>query len=452
MLERSLTANLLTLKMSGGEGRNWIKFFRDAGIPEQDAVNYAISFENNRIKHEHLLELSRDILAELGVNKVGDAIAVMKHSREFHHQEQRKIVMTTRSFLEDQHVSSTHPDSSPSEVERKHITQQQTESSGPQWEWSSNHLQRVVSRPDPTPPQPTNEGYHFEEYYNPEPEVALPEDVYATPSNPHPTQSEPAVHEYEQRHHGDVTITQHQYANPVGDPSPVGVTYNDTHQMGVTYDDRRQVEVPVHGLYSDREDPHVMKRIGRTGLKSEDPSAIQRKVFAGNMNLRGKTPSGSTSIDRTTQPSAAEADKTVFTRLGGKKSGSKYYFDKVVATTQSRSTDESVFRRLSTNQDSKGKKTGIQERDRSPIRVSAPVRPTHASSQTLSHTPGHTPGHTTSTTGSNEDLRQRLTQGRRAPGPSKPPGRPQPAAPKTSVMKRLGKREDTAQNIFMRLD
>ena len=188
------------------------------------------------------------------------------------------------------------------------------------------------------------------------------------------------------------------------------------------------------------------------GLKSEDPSAIQRKVFAGNMNLRGKTPSGSTSIDRTTQPSAAEADKTVFTRLGGKKSGSKYYFDKVVATTQSRSTDESVFRRLSTNQDSKGKKTGIQERDRSPIRVSAPVRPTHASSQTLSHTPGHTPGHTTSTTGSNEDLRQRLTQGRRAPGPSKPPGRPQPAAPKTSVMKRLGKREDTAQNIFMRLD
>ena len=53
----------------------------------------------------------------------------------------------------------------------------------------------VVSRPDPTPPQPTNEGYHFEEFYNPEPEVALPEGVYVTPSNPRPTQSEPAVHE-----------------------------------------------------------------------------------------------------------------------------------------------------------------------------------------------------------------------------------------------------------------
>ena len=32
------------------------------------------------------LLFAQDILAELGVNKVGDAIAVMKHSREFHHQ------------------------------------------------------------------------------------------------------------------------------------------------------------------------------------------------------------------------------------------------------------------------------------------------------------------------------------------------------------------------------
>ena len=170
------------------------------------------------------------------------------------------------------------------------------------------------------------------------------------------------------------------------------------------------------------------------GLKSDDPSNIQRKVFARNMTSKGKTsgPGGKE------QSSSGEVDRTVFTRLGDKKSGSKYYFDKVAATSSTRSKEESVFKRLSTTeQRTERRSLKIKnERDRSPLHTRDQERNLASNSRTAS---------------SKEDLRSHLIKGRRDTT-AKVSVRPQPSSSKTSVMHRLGKRDATGENIFMRLD
>ena len=175
------------------------------------------------------------------------------------------------------------------------------------------------------------------------------------------------------------------------------------------------------------------------GLKSEDPSNIQRKVFARNMTSKGKASgSGSSAPGGKEQSSSGEVDRTVFTRLGDKKSGSKYYFDKVAATSSTRSKEESVFRRLSTTEQRTERRSlkMKNERDRSPLHSHAQERNLTPNSRTAS---------------SKEDLRSHLIKGRRDTT-AKASVRPQPSSSKTSVMQRLGKRDAAGENIFMRLD
>ena len=74
-------------------------------LSEKDAINYSISFETNRIRREQLLDLSRPILADMGITKVGDAI--MKHAKEVHEQEQRMLAMASRYREEDHHETSS---------------------------------------------------------------------------------------------------------------------------------------------------------------------------------------------------------------------------------------------------------------------------------------------------------------------------------------------------------
>ncbi|XP_042201368.1 uncharacterized protein C19orf47 homolog isoform X2 [Callorhinchus milii] len=59
----------------------WIQFFTDAGIPPGPAVNYAISFVDNRIQKNMLMDLTKDIVHELGITVVGDIIAILKHAK-----------------------------------------------------------------------------------------------------------------------------------------------------------------------------------------------------------------------------------------------------------------------------------------------------------------------------------------------------------------------------------
>lgn len=65
----------------------WINFFKEAGIPAGPAVNYAVTFVDNRIHKSMLLDLNKEIINELGITAVGDVIAILKHAKVVHRQD-----------------------------------------------------------------------------------------------------------------------------------------------------------------------------------------------------------------------------------------------------------------------------------------------------------------------------------------------------------------------------
>lgn len=69
----------------------WIQFFKDAGIPAGLAVNYALSFVDNRIQKNMLMDLSKDIMMDLGITVIGDIIAILKHAKQVYRQDMCKM-------------------------------------------------------------------------------------------------------------------------------------------------------------------------------------------------------------------------------------------------------------------------------------------------------------------------------------------------------------------------
>uniref|UniRef100_A0A1A8M1T1 Chromosome 19 open reading frame 47 n=1 Tax=Nothobranchius pienaari TaxID=704102 RepID=A0A1A8M1T1_9TELE len=69
----------------------WIQFFKDAGIPAGLAVNYAVSFVDNRIQKNMLMDLSKDIMIDLGITVIGDVIAILKHAKQVYRQDMCKM-------------------------------------------------------------------------------------------------------------------------------------------------------------------------------------------------------------------------------------------------------------------------------------------------------------------------------------------------------------------------
>ncbi|KPP61501.1 Si:ch211-160d20.3 protein-like [Scleropages formosus] len=57
-------ANMASVTTATSE---WIQFFKDAGIPPGLAVNYAVSFVDNRIQKTMLMDLSKEIMMDLGI-------------------------------------------------------------------------------------------------------------------------------------------------------------------------------------------------------------------------------------------------------------------------------------------------------------------------------------------------------------------------------------------------
>ncbi|XP_042631058.1 uncharacterized protein C19orf47 homolog isoform X2 [Cyprinus carpio] len=78
----------------------WIQFFRDAGIPPGLAVNYAVSFVDNRIQKNMLMDLSKEIMMDLGITVIGDIIAILKHAKHVYRQGMCK--MTTEAISSGQ--------------------------------------------------------------------------------------------------------------------------------------------------------------------------------------------------------------------------------------------------------------------------------------------------------------------------------------------------------------
>eukprot|EP00112_Aurelia_sp_Birch-Aquarium-sp1_P019787 Seg4963.1 transcript_id=Seg4963.1/GoldUCD/mRNA.D3Y31 product="putative protein C19orf47-like" protein_id=Seg4963.1/GoldUCD/D3Y31 len=60
----------------------WENFFKDAGIPKAPATDYAMIFTDNRMRMDMLNELNKEILADLGMNVMGDVIAILRHSKK----------------------------------------------------------------------------------------------------------------------------------------------------------------------------------------------------------------------------------------------------------------------------------------------------------------------------------------------------------------------------------
>ncbi|XP_021437623.1 uncharacterized protein C19orf47 homolog isoform X1 [Oncorhynchus mykiss] len=69
----------------------WIQFFKDAGIPAGLAVNYAVSFVDNRIQKTMLMDLSKEIMMDLGITVIGDIIAILKHAKQVYRQDMCKM-------------------------------------------------------------------------------------------------------------------------------------------------------------------------------------------------------------------------------------------------------------------------------------------------------------------------------------------------------------------------
>lgn len=64
----------------------WINFFTAAGIPAGDATHYAVVFCDNRITKDMLLDLSKDYLTDMGITRLGDVIAILKHAKHVYNQ------------------------------------------------------------------------------------------------------------------------------------------------------------------------------------------------------------------------------------------------------------------------------------------------------------------------------------------------------------------------------
>lgn len=73
------------------ETPQWIKFFENAGLPPKIASKYSMLFQEHRIQRSMLADLTKAILNEIGINAVGDVLAILK---------QAKTVASTVSTIE----------------------------------------------------------------------------------------------------------------------------------------------------------------------------------------------------------------------------------------------------------------------------------------------------------------------------------------------------------------
>ncbi|PSN56261.1 hypothetical protein C0J52_00380 [Blattella germanica] len=73
--------------------KEWIQFFTDSGIPSGIAASYALTFSNNRIRMDMLLDLNKEYLKEMGITLMGDVISILRHAKQVHEQNARDKIL-----------------------------------------------------------------------------------------------------------------------------------------------------------------------------------------------------------------------------------------------------------------------------------------------------------------------------------------------------------------------
>ncbi|MGH0119194.1 UNVERIFIED_CONTAM: hypothetical protein FKN15_013289 [Acipenser sinensis] len=85
-MEVSINSTVLCSRYLLDSTSEWIQFFKDAGIPAGLAVHYAVSFVDNRIQKNMLMDLSKEFMMDLGITVIGDIIAILKHAKVVYRQ------------------------------------------------------------------------------------------------------------------------------------------------------------------------------------------------------------------------------------------------------------------------------------------------------------------------------------------------------------------------------
>nr|CAB3226599.1 uncharacterized protein C19orf47 homolog [Phallusia mammillata] len=102
----------------------WVQFFKDAGIPAGLGAKYAVIFSDHRITHDLLGDLTRDILADMGIKIMGDIIAILKQAKIVTEQLNRE---KTTKLLRGNSSSPIQSQSTSSTEARSNSTPQKTE-------------------------------------------------------------------------------------------------------------------------------------------------------------------------------------------------------------------------------------------------------------------------------------------------------------------------------------
>ncbi|CAH1402575.1 unnamed protein product [Nezara viridula] len=75
---------------------SWLKFFSAAGIPRDEAENYAVTFSKNQIQLDMLPEIKKEYLKDMGITLMGHIIAILRHAKAVYADELKKTELSSQ--------------------------------------------------------------------------------------------------------------------------------------------------------------------------------------------------------------------------------------------------------------------------------------------------------------------------------------------------------------------
>ena len=128
--------------------KEWKRFLTEAGLPKELAGHYAEIFSHHRMRMSMLPDLNKDILFFMGIEVMGDVIAILKHAKQ---------VSVTLGYSKDYESSKLHTSSS------KQHKRERTPQYHSSRQYRSSHERKTSVDFDPSPrasrPSKSNQEY-----------------------------------------------------------------------------------------------------------------------------------------------------------------------------------------------------------------------------------------------------------------------------------------------------